>query len=360
MGRRRKPSRLPWGRIAVLAAAVVVVGVVFALPDPAAPGPRHVDTSAVAAPTPTWHGPPTVDAAGTLADGTAYTPRVYLTVSTSVGVAATPDGRSSRLVARTTAKTTELRRLATSGNPQYDAFAVSGDTLVWAETAGGATSLWYTKWTAFSRPVMITTVDGDVAFAGSQYDLALNGGRVYWTQVVGGSTQVWSTDLSGYDQRYSELTGQFGLSAWPWVVSRVGRGRTVQLVNLTTNRKLTVPVGANQSATCAPTWCRIDTVADSGLARIDVRRTDATGSAQAAGNEATPATGDGVLLDRWVALITDEPNGTGLSLYDVDTGQTTLVAVDVDGVKSWGAILWWSTGTGTDLRWHALDLRSLT
>ena len=52
--------------------------------------------------------------------------------------------------------------------------------------------------------------------------------------------------------------------------------------------------------------------------------------------------------------------GVGLSLYDITTGRTDLVAADIASVQGRGSMLWWSTGTGEELAWHCIDLRALS
>jgi hypothetical protein len=49
-----------------------------------------------------------------------------------------------------------------------------------------------------------------------------------------------------------------------------------------------------------------------------------------------------------------------LKLYDEVTRTTTRLAAGVGDVTARDHVLWWSTGRDTGLRWHALDLRTLT
>jgi hypothetical protein len=364
MGRRRGPPRLPWGPVAVMVAAFVVVVVLLAVPNPSNSAPLPLNTNAVVVPTPTFHGPETADSPGALADATPFTPRIYITPQIAVGVAPTDDARSVRLVARSGSKVVELRRIIATANPQFAGFVISGSTLAWAESStngggGTSTAIWKTNWHTLTRPVLVTTDTQDATFAGSQYDMVVHDDRIYWTATLDGGTQVRSVGLDGYDTQWQDLNGDFGLSAWPWLVSPGGRGKAVTLYNLSTGGQVTVRPGRTQTASCTPTWCRLDTAAATGLARIDIRRTDGTGSAQAAGPEATPAIPDAVLLDRYLPLITDQESGTGLSLYDVTTGQTSLIALNIDNVRAYGGVLWWSTTDVTGLTWHALDLHSL-
>jgi hypothetical protein len=76
-----------------------------------------------------------------------------------------------------------------------------------------------------------------------------------------------------------------------------------------------------------------------------------------AGPEATPTVDQVALLDRFVPLKTDVTGAAdGLSLYDLDKGKTSLVAIGVGNVRAAGAILWWSSGSGDSVTWSALDL----
>jgi hypothetical protein len=354
---------LPAGPVAGLAAAVVVVGVLLALPEPARDA-AAVPLSPTAVASPTFHGPPTADTPGVLADSTIYTPRMYLDPQTSVGLAATADAQSLRLLLRTGAKVVELRRLAVGQNPQFDGFAVSGDTLVWAETLGDSgTSLWRANWQSPTSPVMITDATGNATFAGSQYDVVISDGRVYWTaQPATGVTEVRSIPVDAVndgDVDVRRLTGDFALSQWPWVVGHGGRGKPAQLRNLNTGQTLAVATAGDQNVTCTPTWCRLDTLATTGLKSIDVKRPDGSKSAHVAGAEATPAIADATVLDRYIPLLTDQPVGTGLSLYDLTTADTKLIAVNADNVRSAGSVLWWSTTSEDGVEWHAIDLSTL-
>ena len=346
-------------------AAFIVVGVLLALPNPSKSAPAPLDTHAVVVPTSTFHGPETADTPGALADAAPFTPRIYITPQVAVGVAPTADVRSIRLIARTPAKIVELRRIAATANPQFAGFVVSGPILIWAELSTDAdgftrTALWRTNWHTLTRPALITADTRNATFAGSQYDMVVHDDRVYWTAALGGGTEVRSVGLDGYGTQWQDLNGEFGLSAWPWLVSPGGRGRPVTLHNLTSGHQVTIRPARTQTASCTPTWCRLDTAAATGLERIDVRRPDGTGEAQAAGPEATPAIADAVLLDRYLPLITDQESGTGLSLYDVTTEQTSLIALNVDNVRAYDGVLWWSTTDDGGMIWHALDLRTLS
>ena len=89
-------------------------------------------------------------------------------------------------------------------------------------------------------------------------------------------------------------------------------------------------------------------------------RPDGSGRRKIAGGEATPTIADPTLLDRWVPLATDRGDGgVGLSIYDLESGKTDLVTPNAANVQGRNGVLWWSTGAGTTLTWHAVDLRQI-
>jgi hypothetical protein len=352
----------------VAAGAVAVAAVVLAVillwpghestPDHESAGPPAL----------TWSGPAPRSFSGQLSDGTAYQPRLFLTANDSVGVALTPDGSAWRVLARVNGAVAELRRVPASDAPQFDGFAVSGDTVVWAESATKAgadvrTTLYRSNWRTGAKAVAITPNTGDPSFSGSAYDLVVRDGKVYWAAPAAGSgTEIRSVALTGGTVAATRLDGAFELSAAPWVVTGgAAQGKPVELVNLTTNQKVTVSVAASETATCGPTWCRIAVLGEGGLVRLDLEHPDGSQRRRIAGPEATPTIDQVALLDRFVPLKTDLPNGgAGLSLYDIDNGRTSLVAIGVANIAAAGALLWWSTGSGTSVAWSALDLSAVS
>jgi len=320
---------------------------------------------------PTWSGPVPVRVSGSLADGTAYVPRIFVSPTTSIGVAPSADGKVLRVLLRTSeARVIELRRTAASDVPQFDGFTASGSTVVWAESVSRSdspvrTTLYRADWKAGTKAFAITADTGDATFLGSQYDLLLRGGRVYWSAVAAGrtaATEVRSVAVGGGSVTVQRLTGAYTLSVWPWVVSAGGRGTPIQLLNLTTRQRLKVATQFAETGVCGPQWCRMGVIADNELVRIDLQRPDGTERRRVAGNEATPTLVDVSLLDRFVPLATDRGDnaaGVGLSLYDITTGRIDLVAPDAENIGGRAWMLWWSTGSGDDLAWNAVDLRAL-
>ena len=369
-GRRRRRSKLPIGRLLVLLVALVAVVRLLTLPDPGrAPGPEGTPLAVA----PTWVGPRPVDTPGTLDDGAEYLPRLYLTPETSVGIAATSDGQFVRVLIReANGRATELHRLDAGDHPEFDGFVASGDTVVWAETLSRsdepvATTLWRTDWRTEGRPASVTDNTGSANFYGGQYDIVVRSGRAYWVALAPGEpvvTEIRSVRLTGGQVTVTKLDGEFALSTWPWVVSASpGRGTPVQLANLSDDKRIQVPTQVSEVAACGPIWCRMSVLDGDEVVRMDLQRVEGSDRRRIAGKEATPTIADVAVLDRFVPLATDRGDGqpgVGLSLYDIETGRTDLVAVDAANIQARDGILWWSTGTGAELRWHAVDLRTLT
>ena len=345
--------------VAVVVLAVVLIGS-DQRPATTAQGTRP--------PVPTWTGPAPRSFSGQLSDGTAYQPRLFLNANDSVGVALTADGSMWRVLARVDGKVSELRRVPASDAPQFDGFTASGDTVVWAESAAKAgadvrTTLYRSNWRTGAKASSITAATGDTSFFGGSYDLVVRDGKVFWATAGGGQvTEIRSVALTGGSVAATKLTGAFGLTTPPWAVTAgAGRGKPVQLVNLTTNQKVTVNTAPTETAACGPTWCRFAVVDDGGLVRLDLQHPDGSGRRRIAGPEATPAVDQVALLDRFVPLKTDVPGaGVGLSLYDIDSGKTALVAIGVSNVRAAAAALWWSTGSGSSTVWSALDLSAVS
>lgn len=352
------------GRVLAIVAGLGAVTWALALGEPpraplAAPTPLSV--------VPTWTAP-TVDVPGVLADGATYSPRLYLTPDTSVGVATGADGTVRVILARASGSFTELRRLPAGENPQVNGFAVEGDTLVWMESvtrdmAAPATTLWRATWSADTPPVLVTADTGQPTFIGSATDVVLHAGTVTWISLDpsgSGATEVRSVPVGGGTVSVRRLDGEYRLSTPPWAVTATtGPGRPVTLLNLETNERIDVNVEPTDVAVCDPVWCRLTVTGEEGLVAIDVMRTDGSERRRIAGSEATPTIGDAALLDRYVPLAVDRSGGVGLSIVDLSTGKTHLVAPRATNVTGRGSIVWWSTGTGPDLTWHALDLARL-
>ncbi|MBX6748450.1 MAG: hypothetical protein IRY85_02070 [Micromonosporaceae bacterium] len=363
IGVRRRPARIRLGRVLPIVAGLAVVAWALTLGEP----PRApLAASSPISVVPTWTAP-TVDIPGVLADGATYAPRLYLTPDTSVGVATGADGTVRVILARASGSFTELRRLPAGENPQVNGFAVDGDTLVWMEstTRNGApaTTLWRTTWSVDTPPVRVTTDTGEPTFIGFATDVVIHNGTVTWISLDpqgSGGMQVRSVPVGGGPVTVRPLDGEYRLSAPPWVVTATaGPGQPITLLNLDTNQRIDVSVEPTDVAVCDPVWCRLTVINDQGLVAIDVMQPDGTGRRRIAGPEATPTIGDVALLDRYVPLSVDRSAGVGLSIVDLTTGKTQLVAARATNVAGRGGIVWWSTGAGPELIWHSLDLARL-
>jgi hypothetical protein len=367
LGRRRRQARLPVGRLLVLAVAVAAIIRVLTLADPASgPGPVAEPFGTIA---PNWSGPTPVDVPGVLVDGAAYTPRVFLTSEISAGVATSADGTVRVVLDTPAGQATELRRLAPTDQAQINGFAFTTDTLVWMESvsragSGVVTSMWRTTWRNPTRPVQVTTNTGDASFFGLQSDVVMQDGRAYWIAIGAGQetvTEVRSVPVAGGAVTTKRLTGEYVLSTWPYAVSVTGgRGAPVTLLDLTTDATTTVDTRTDDVPVCNPTWCRVALAGGNGLTGIEMVHPDGSQRRRIAGPEATPTIADATLLDRYVPLATDRgAGGTGLSLFDLASGRTDLVTPTAANVQGRDGVLWWSTGAGTSLVWHAVDLRGL-
>ncbi|WP_436532019.1 hypothetical protein [Actinoplanes sp. HUAS TT8] len=301
-----------------------------------------------------------------LADGSTFTPRLFLKAGTAIGVAGT------RLVMLTGGTVRELRPAAPlAGNPDYDDFTIDGDDVVWAESSDTAPlRIWTLDVRSGQAPRPVTTDTGNAVFYGNQQDLSLHGGRVYWAATAEDDvdvTEIRSIPLAGGGGpvEVRRVPGQWGLTAWPWLTdSPGGPSPTTHLRNLDTGQVVTVPTGGGEATECSPRWCRVMISDSEGLIRIDMMHPDGTARRRIAGPDLAAAVGDVALLDRFDVLSQNTPDSdlTGMAallVYDLSTNTTlTLTRVATNAFARAG-VLWWSTGTAEAARWHSLDLRTM-
>jgi hypothetical protein len=316
-----------------------------------------------------------VDSPGQLADGTAYTPLIYLDTNTSVGTAPAPDGLTQRLMLRSgTAEARELHRVPKDRNPQWAGLAVAGDDLVWAESTAsadgtGETRLWRTNWRAAGPAVDLTADTGDIVFFNSQYDLVIADGAVRWAAAARTATpvtEVRSIPLTGGAVAVKQVPGAYSLSAWPWLVS-VGSGQAgpVDLINLNTGAQVKVPASATELLTCSPAWCRVMIMTGTGEpSRVDLMHVDGSERRHISGGDLDPATMDVGLMDRFEVLSKSTSDGSPTSsqevcLYDATAKRLVVAGTGAGTIVARGTIMWWSTGEDEALVWHALDLTAL-
>ena len=354
-----------WPALAALTVALVAGGALLAYgPDEPAPPPAARVALATA-----WPGAHRADLRGNLADGPIFHPGLFLDARSSIGTAPSPDGRAERLVLRAADDSIrELRRRPLSANPEFGAFAVAGDDLVWTESANGVpVQIWTAR--ATGGPARRLTADtGNALFFGSQWDLVIADGRVHWAAAApkgADVTEIRSVALTGGRVEIREEPGVWALTAWPWLTDGGGdQAGTTRLRNLATNRDTPVETTGTELTTCAAAWCRVLVMNGDGLARIDMMRPDGTARRRVAGSAAGAAITDVAVLDRFEIISETTPDsdltGTaGLLIYDLKTDRTIDVAAAADGAFSRGGVLWWATGDQDSLIWHTVDLRTV-
>jgi hypothetical protein len=350
-------------RVAGLVVALVAAGVFLAGSPPRRAAPS-AQAGTVAT---TWPGARQAAAPALLADGTTFTPLLYVDVTTAVGSAPSADKSTGRLLLRTGAdQPRELHRVPADRNPQFAGLMATGDDVVWAESTADASGHAETRIMKASlksaAPARSLTADtGDAIFFNSQYDLVVAGGRVHWAAAAQRAdvvTEVRSVALTGGKVTVRTVPGAYAMSAWPWLVSAgSGQAGPVDLVNLDTGGTVRVPAAQAELVACSPAWCRVLVITGTGgPARIDLMHPDGSGRQRMAGGQASASIADVALLDRFEVL---SQNDRQLQLYDAKTKRTVQVAAGVGMVFARGGVLTWSTGDNEALVWHALDLRTL-
>ena len=264
-----------------------------------------------------------------------------------------------------------LRTVAAGAPTQFDGFAVSGDTLVWAESvarpdATVRTTLWQANWRTGTSARQLTTNTGEVGFAGSQYDIVLHDGRAYWTAAGTGTRprrRSGRWPLAGGRVSVRTVTGEYALTAWPWLVSAGGRGVPVTLHHLETDERISVPTQSDEVAACAAAWCRVGALGEAGLVTLDLQRPDGSLRRRIAGADATPTIVDVVLLDRYVPLTMDRTDAGALGARLASTTSTASGPSSSPRTRPTCRAATVCCGgrpaTVRGLTWHALDLRTV-
>ncbi len=304
------------------------------------------------------------DIPGTLPDGPVYQPAWFLDAGDSIGTAPSPDGTAQRVVRRTpTGTVTELHRTPLADTPQYGGWSRDGDTFLFTlTTPTRGTTLFRADLGTPGSVRALTSDTGRIAFFASRYDVVVADGRARWVAVAPGDevvTELRSVALTGGPVTARKVPAAWAQSAWPWLVSATSSGQSgpVQVRDQTTMRGTTVASTGTELATCSATWCRVVVLGANGPIRIDLMRPDGTDRRRIAGPEATAATVDVALLDRFEVLtVAGASENTALYLFDLTTRKTVQVATGVGVVQARANILWWSTGDVDDTTWHTLDL----
>jgi len=355
------PLRAVAALVVALAAGAALL--VFA-PDEPDPAPAARMGLAAA-----WPRAQRADLPGNLRDGPIYHPGLFIDARTSIGTAPSPDGTAERLLVRNADETVrELRRRPLPGNPEFGAFTISGDDLVWTESADGTPLEIWTAKVAGGPARRVTTDTGNAVFFGSQWDLVLADGQVHWAAAAPEGkqiTEIRSVPLTGGKVTVREEPGTWALTAWPWLTNGGGdQSGTTVLRNLAANKDTPVRTTGPELITCSAAWCRVLVMNGDGLARIDLMHPDGSARRRVAGSAAGAAVPDVAVLDRFELLSETGPDsdltGTaGLLIYDLKTDRTVDISTAVDGVFSRNGVVWWATGDQDNLVWHTLDLRTV-
>jgi len=361
----------PRARSAGLVGALIGAAMLLTLPtEPAIPSSNPPPPASSL-----WPRAARAEVAGTLPDGTAYTPLYFLDATSSIGSAPTPDGAAVRLLVHSgTAPTRELRRLPNRGRPQFEGFVGAGELVAWAESANvngrRLTTMWSAR-PAGDEPARHLTSDtgGNVRLTGSQFDLTITGGRLSWASVGTGSatgTEIRSVPLDGGQVQSRTEPGIWSLAAPPWLISTpvLPRSGTTRLLNLETRRTVTVPFSSTEIPTCGAAWCRSTVLGDSGIVRIDLVRVDDSQRLRLTGANTGSPIPDVALLDRFEVFMSFEqtrglPRGRPLLVYDIRSRSAVTIDNRAVTVMSRGSVLWWSTESSAGTTWHTLDLRSI-
>ncbi|RZU53441.1 hypothetical protein EV385_5368 [Krasilnikovia cinnamomea] len=345
---------LAWLGVCLLAGGALLLG---GSPAPTAPPALRLPIEQA------WPKAQRAAIAGHLDDGPLFTPGLFLDATTVVGTAPSPDARWLRLVVRTAdGAVRQLHRLPYDRDPEFGAFARSGDDVLWAQdTEDAPVQIWAANLRAGTPARRLTADAGGAVFSSTQYDLVVAAGRVYWTAVRDRSTatEIRSVALGGGTVQIHTEPGKWALSAWPWLSA------DNRLRNLSTGRDIEAPSPPAGLTTCTPAWCRVMVMTSSGdLHRIDLMHPDGTARRRIAGGAARAAVAEIAILDRFEILYEPGPEsdltGTAkLLVYDIGTGQSVDVSAAAGRVATGEGVLWWATGDDTGTVWHSLDLRTV-
>ncbi|WP_018353022.1 hypothetical protein [Longispora albida] len=345
--------------------AVAATIALLALPAPATPevrSPAGPVTLAAA-----WPKAVTGQIPAVQPDGQTYNPSM-LFAKGSAGMLA-PDNKAPSFVLRIG---DTFRELVPAGQlSSVDATALTEAEIFWLRSnTDDQGKVKYAIWAAAltgGAPREVTADTGSPLLFGSAWDFQVANGRLHWVSSVPDTTTVTefrSVALTGGPVTAKRLPGSLALSEWPWATTGpVAPGTPIEVVNVETEARRTIPAAAQQGLTCGPVWCRAMTPVPGGTA-LELRKLDGSEPRRIGGDDAQPVGFAVAALERFEFYTTPgTSNATGVTLrlwlYDVKTGRTVQVAADTYSIMHRDGYLLWSTGDHETLAWHFLDLRSL-
>jgi hypothetical protein len=358
--KHRHPATLRLTTILSLWAALLAAGAIIAKPTvapPSRPGGGFLPEVALAEAYPGAR-PITIGLDG-------YTPLFFIDEKRSVGTMDAADG-ASLLVMHGAGVQRELRRLPRQRAPEFAGFVADGARLLWLElTVGDQGRAESSLWTIDSpdaAPHMITDDTGDVALFDKRDDLVVHGGEVSWIAAGPGDqpqTEIRTVPLVGGEVRVDKRDGAYAFAGWPWLTTaNLGQNGPIELRNLLTSERFTVPVRPNELMSCSPAWCR-SIIIGGGQAStiIELQKPDGSKRFRAVSGMVAASLVDVALLDRFEVY---SYSGGRLVVLDIERKQLIVVAkAGVTQVISRGTVLWWATGDNEAIAWHALNLKSL-
>lgn len=356
--------------------AVALVAVVAALAVPAATltpksGPAGPQRLADA-----WPEALVTTVPGLLSDGSSYQPLAFADIGTSVGRATLPraDGLVVRLVVTTSEQAWILREFSVDYPASIAGVVIDGGRVYWLESlwqpdSAGRTTLWYAD-LPDGEATQLVADSGDAVFMNSPLDLTYEAGRLYWIAATDDNShsELRSVAVTGGPVSVTPLPSNYLITTWPWLTT-TGRGLRgpAGLLETTTSRRVEVPATEDQILACAPPWCRVTTLTpDWQVLERGVMRVDGTGYQVVNQFDTRYSVNEiPMLLGRFEVL---GEIGSGvrapdqLWLYDVPASRSVLLTNLYS--RSFGSspdgLIWWSSGDNEALRWHVVDLRTLS
>ncbi|WP_436535209.1 hypothetical protein [Actinoplanes sp. HUAS TT8] len=314
-----------------------------------------------------WPGAARGSVPSKLADGSEFTPGLFLDAKTSVGTAQSADSKTLRLVVRDPdGNLLELRKVPAEHRAPFAGLTLSGNTLIWVESIDGKQQLWSGDRHDPKTARMLTADVGAMQFYDSDHDLVVADGRVHW--VAGGKgdeTEFRSVALTGGPVTVTTQKGTWSLAAWPWAVDGQHSARgTTTLRNLTTGATVATPSAERSVTGCGATWCQMVSINEDGYSRIELSHPDGSARRKILEGNVETAITDVAVLDRFevLAKVTSQSELSGnqqLVVYDLSNRHLVLVSPDAANITYRAGVLWWSTGDQSSYIRNSLDLRTI-